>query len=104
MHVDVVVLRLVAVHDHVVAGGRVVLVELHLARAGGYQLGTAAGEDVLPLMRVARAARAEARARLAVIVPAADREDVPVEVEGVAAGVRVARAPRVSAGAVLSGD
>ena len=42
-------------------------------------------------MRVARASRPEARARLAVVVPPADREDVPVEVERVAVGVGRAR-------------
>ena len=87
MHVHVVDVGAGAVDHDVVAGGRVVLLELDRPAAGRHQRRAALGEHVLALVAVTGAAGAEAGAGAAEVVPAADREDVVVEVEGVALDV-----------------
>src|SRR6185436_1293475 len=85
----------------VVAGGGVVLLELHPAAARRHHARPALREGVLALVDVPGAARAEARARVAEVVGAADREDVVVQVERVAlhvAGLGAARLRAVGGG------
>src|SRR5829696_5619615 len=97
VHVDVVDLGPVAVDDEVVAGGGVVLLELNAAAARGHHASAARGHHVLALVDVSGAARAESRAGAAVVVAPADREDVVVEVEGVALDVARPGAARLRA-------
>src|SRR5215210_7920444 len=84
VHVGVVERGSPAVDHDVVAGRPVIPRVLHPPAAGRDHAGAAAGEDVVALVRVAGAPRAEAGARAAEVVPPADGEDVVVEVEGVA--------------------
>src|SRR3954454_10436334 len=73
VHVGVVDTGPLAVDHQVVAGTRVVLLELHLAAPGGHDRRPARGEDVLALMA---APAPEGRGALAVLVRAGDREAV----------------------------
>src|SRR5215213_950784 len=76
VHVHVIDVGAVAIDHDVVARGRVVLLKLDAAAAGGRHTRAALGHHVLPLVAVPGAAGAEAGAGAAVVMPAADREEV----------------------------
>ena len=87
MHVGVVEICARAVDHKMVPSGAVVAAVLDRAAAGRDQRDAAFGEPVVALVGVAGPAGAEPRAGAAVVVPAAHREDVVEEVEGVALDV-----------------
>ena len=60
MHVDVILLRALALDDDVVAAGVVIGARHHGAALGSGERSAAGGRDVLPLVRVPRAGSAEA--------------------------------------------